>query len=84
MKTIEYIPQNVCAQKMVISVEDNIVKHVDIVGGCHGNRQAVAKLVEGMSVDQVIEKLEGIPCRGSRTGLTSCPDQLAKALKSLK
>ena len=84
MKTIEYIPQNVCAQKMVISVEDNIVKHVEIVGGCHGNRQAVAKLVEGMSVDQVIEKLEGIPCRGSRTGLTSCPDQLAKALKSLK
>ena len=84
MKTIEYIPQNVCAQKMVISVEDNVVKHVEIVGGCHGNRQAVAKLVEGMSVDQVIEKLEGIPCRGSRTGLTSCPDQLAKALKSLK
>lgn len=84
MKTIEYIPQNVCAQKMVISVEDNVVKHVEIFGGCHGNRQAVAKLVEGMSVDQVIEKLEGIPCRGSRTGLTSCPDQLAKALKSLK
>lgn len=84
MKTIEYIPQNVCAQKMVISVEDNVVKHVEIVGGCHGNRQAVAKLVEGMNVDQVIEKLEGIPCRGSRTGLTSCPDQLAKALKSLK
>lgn len=84
MKTIEYIPQNVCAQKMVISVEDNVVKHVEIVGGCHGNRQAVAKLVEGMSVDQVIEKLDGIPCRGSRTGLTSCPDQLAKALKSLK
>lgn len=84
MRTIEYIPQNVCAQKMVISVEDNVVKHVEIVGGCHGNRQAVAKLVEGMSVDQVIEKLEGIPCRGSRTGLTSCPDQLAKALKSLK
>ena len=84
MKTIEYIPQNVCAQKMIISVDDNIVKHVEIVGGCHGNRQAVAKLVEGMSIDQVIEKLEGIPCRGSRTGLTSCPDQLAKALKSLK
>ena len=84
MKTIEYIPQNVCAQKMVITVDGDIVKHVEIIGGCHGNRQAVARLVEGLSIDQVIEKLEGIQCRGSRTGLTSCPDQLAKALKSLK
>ena len=84
MKTIEYIPQNVCAQKMIITVDDNIVKQVEIIGGCHGNRQAVARLVEGLTIDQVIEKLEGIQCRGSRTGKTSCPDQLAKALKTLK
>ena len=84
MKTIEYTPQNVCSQKMVITVDGDIVKHVEIIGGCHGNRQAVAKLVEGLSIDQVIEKLDGIECRGSRTGLTSCPDQLAKALKTLK
>lgn len=84
IKTIEYTTKNVCAQKMVITVEDNIVKHVEIFAGCHGNRQAVSKLVEGLSVDQVIEKLEGIQCRGSRTGLTSCPDQLAQALKTLK
>lgn len=84
IKTLEYIPQNVCSQKMVITVDDNIVKHVEIYAGCHGNRQAVAKLVEGLTIDQVIEKLEGIQCRGSRTGLTSCPDQLAKALKTLK
>ena len=84
MRTIEYIPQNVCAQKMVITVDGDIVKHVEIIGGCHGNRQAVARLVEGLTVDQVIEKLEGIQCRGSRTGITSCPDQLTKALRTLK
>ena len=84
MKTIEYIPQNVCSQKMIITVDGDIVQHVEILGGCHGNRQAVAKLVEGLTIDQVIEKLDGIECRGSRTGKTSCPDQLAQALKTLK
>lgn len=84
METIEYTPKNVCAQKMVITVDNGIVKHVEIIGGCHGNRQAVAKLVEGLSIDDVISKLEGIECRGSRTGLTSCPDQLAQALKQLR
>ena len=84
MKTIEYIPQNVCAQKMIITVDGDIVQHVEIIGGCHGNRQAVGRLVEGMKIDEVIAKLDGIECRGSRTGKTSCPDQLAKALKTLK
>ena len=84
MKTIEYIPQNVCSQKMVITVDGDIVKHVEIFAGCHGNRQAVARLVEGRKIDEVISILEGIECRGSRTGKTSCPDQLAKALKTLK
>ena len=84
MKTIEYIPQNVCSQKMVITVDGDIVKHVEIFAGCHGNRQAVARLVEGLTIDEVISKLEGIECRGSRTGKTSCPDQLAQALKTLK
>jgi len=84
MKTIEFAPKNVCAQKMSISVDDGVVKHVEIFGGCQGNRQAVAKLVEGRSLDEVIGLLEGIQCRGSRTGLTSCPDQLAQALKQIK
>ena len=84
MKTIEYKPQNVCAQQMNVTVDGDIIKHVEIIGGCHGNRQAVAKLVEGLTIDEVISKLEGIQCRGSRTGMTSCPDQLAKALKTLK
>ncbi len=84
MKTIEFAPKNVCAQKMSISVDDGVVKHVEIFGGCQGNRQAVAKLVEGRSIDEVISLLDGIECRGSRTGKTSCPDQLAQALKTLK
>ena len=84
MKTIEFAPKNVCAQKMSISVDDGVVKHVDIYGGCQGNRQAVAKLVEGRTIDEVISLLDGIECRGSRTGKTSCPDQLAQALKTLK
>lgn len=84
MKTIEYIPQNVCSRKMIITVDGDIVQKVEIIGGCHGNRQAVGRLVEGMTVDQVIEKLKGIECRGSRTGTTSCPDQLATALQQFK
>ena len=69
---------------MSISVDDGVVKHVEIFGGCQGNRQAVAKLVEGRPIDEVISLLDGIECRGSRTGKTSCPDQLAQALKTLK
>ena len=84
MRTIEFKPQNVCAQGMSITVDGDVIKHVEIYGGFHGNRQAVAKLVEGQRIDEVIAKLEGIECRGSRTGHTSCPDQLAKALKTLK
>jgi len=84
MRTIEYTPKNVCSQKMVITVDGDIVKHVEIYAGCHGNRQAVSRLVEGLTIDEVIEKLDGIECRGSRTGKTSCPDQLAQALKTLK
>jgi uncharacterized protein (TIGR03905 family) len=84
MRTIEYTPKNVCSQKMVITVDGDIVKHVEIYAGCHGNRQVVSRLVEGLTIDEVIEKLDGIECRGSRTGKTSCPDQLAQALKTLK
>lgn len=84
MRTIEFKPQNVCAQGMSITVDGDVIKHVEIYGGCHGNRQAVAKLVEGQRIDEVIAKLEGIECHGSRTGHTSCPDQLAQALKTLK
>ena len=60
--------------------EDNKVKNVKFVGGCAGNTQGVAKLVEGRDIDEVISLLSGIKCRGN----TSCPDQLARALIKLK
>ncbi len=71
----------VCAREIAIEVENNIVKQVQFYGGCGGNTQGVAKLVEGMTIDEVISKLSGIRC-GFKS--TSCPDQLATALKQIK
>ena len=76
--TIAYTPHGVCSRAMEIEVEDNVIKHVTIRGGCHGNLQAISKLLVGMTVDDAIERMEGIRC-GMRP--TSCPDQLATALK---
>ena len=78
--TIEYTPQGVCSKQMTIEVEDGIVKSFQVVGGCHGNLQGISKLVEGMKVEDVIARLDGIDCRGRGT---SCPDQLARALKQM-
>ncbi len=77
---MEYKPSGVCSRKMVIDVEEGVVKSLEVVGGCHGNLQGISKLVEGMKVEDVISRLEGIRC-GFKP--TSCPDQLAQALKTL-
>lgn len=82
-KTITYQPQNVCSRQMNIVVEDGVVVSLEVVGGCQGNLRGISKLVEGMKVEEVIKRLDGVTCRGSRTGQTSCPDQLAQALKKL-
>ena len=76
-----YKTKGVCARSILIDVEDDTVKGVRFEGGCSGNTQGVATLVEGMKVDDVIERLSGITC-GRRA--TSCPDQLAKALAEYK
>lgn len=73
-----YKTKGVCSQSIEFEIADNIVHNVKFVGGCSGNTQGIAKLVEGMDVDKVISLLEGTNC-GMRG--TSCPDQLAKALK---
>ena len=65
----------------VVKVEDNKVKNVQFVGGCSGNTQGVARLIDGMDIDEAISRIEGIQC-GFRP--TSCPDQLAQALKEYK
>ena len=76
-----YIPKGVCSRQIDIELEDGKVKSVEFVGGCSGNTQGVSALVRGMDVDEAIERLEGIDCRGRGT---SRPDQLAKALKAAK
>lgn len=78
MKIISYIPHGVCSRKIDIEVDGDVIKSVHFTGGCNGNTQGVATLVEGMKVDDVIKKLENIDCGGRGT---SCPAQLAKALK---
>ena len=76
-----YRPRGVCSQMMEIETEDNILKSVKVLGGCDGNLQGISRLVVGMNVDEVIARLEGIRC-GYKP--TSCPDQLAQALKASK
>jgi len=78
---MEYRTKGTCSQLISYEVEDNKVKNVKFLGGCNGNLQGIGALVEGMEVDAVIERLDGINC-GMKG--TSCPDQLAKALKEYK
>ena len=75
---MRYKTTGTCSSAIDFEVEDGIVKEVKFIGGCNGNTQGVAALVKGMQVDEVISRLEGIKC-GFKS--TSCPDQLAKALK---
>lgn len=75
---MDYKPFGVCSQLIRVEVEDDIVKNVEFVGGCSGNTQGVARLVKGMKVDEAISRMEGIKCGFKET---SCPDQLAKALR---
>ena len=79
---MQYKTQGTCSQLINYDIDDNgKVRNVSFVGGCNGNLQGIGKLVEGMSVDEVIERLEGIKCGFKNT---SCPDQLAKALQASK
>lgn len=76
----EYKTKGTCSQRIFFEVEDGKVKNVSFVGGCNGNLKGIGALVEGMDVDAVIARLEGIHC-GMKN--TSCPDQLATALKEI-
>ena len=75
-----YKTSGTCSSRINIEVENDVIKRVEFVDGCRGNTQGVSRLAEGRKIDEVIPLLEGIQCRGG----TSCPDQLAKALKQLK
>ena len=78
---MNYRTKGVCSREITFEVNDNKLTNVQFIGGCSGNTQGVARLAEGMDVDEAISRLEGIQC-GPRP--TSCPDQLAKALKQYK
>lgn len=78
---MQFKTKGTCSTEINFEVEDNKVKSVSFVGGCNGNLKGISSLVEGMSIDDVITKLEGTTC-GFKS--TSCPDQLAKALKEYK
>ena len=77
---MKYKPSGVCSREINFDIneETGVINHVTFVGGCAGNASGLSSLLVGMKVDDVIKRLEGIPC-GFRS--TSCPDQLAKALK---
>ena len=77
-----YNTQGTCSRQIIIDVDDNgIIEQVTFIGGCNGNTKGISSLVKGMKIDEVITKLQGITC-GFRP--TSCPDQLATALKQIK
>ncbi|MDD6332133.1 MAG: TIGR03905 family TSCPD domain-containing protein [Clostridium sp.] len=74
-----YKTKGVCSSQITFDIVDNKVHNVQFTGGCNGNTQGVAALIEGMDVNEAIQRMEGIRC-GFRP--TSCPDQLAQALKA--
>ena len=74
----EYKTKGTCSQKIVFDIEDGKVKNVEFISGCNGNLQGIGRLVEGMDVQEVIDRIGGIRC-GMKP--TSCPDQLATALR---
>ena len=75
---MRYMTKGVCSMAIDFELENGIIKECKFIGGCSGNTQGIASLVKGMSATEAIERLEGIDCNGRGT---SCPDQLAKALK---
>ena len=77
----QYRPSGVCSRQITIDVENGVVQNVSFVGGCNGNLQGIGALVKGMKIEDVIARLEHIRCNGKPT---SCPDQLAQALKKYR
>ena len=77
----QYKTKGTCSQYIIFDIEDNKLRNVQFMGGCNGNLKGIGSLVEGMDIDEVISRLEGTTC-GMKP--TSCPDQLATALKEAK
>lgn len=80
MEHLTYRPVGVCSRQIEIDYEDNKLVSLKVIGGCNGNLKGISSLVKGMDIDEVIKRLEGITC-GPKP--TSCPDQIAQALKTI-
>ncbi|MBQ8781659.1 MAG: TIGR03905 family TSCPD domain-containing protein [Oscillospiraceae bacterium] len=77
--TFSFTPRGVCSRKINIEIsDDGIIESVQFTGGCNGNTSGISALVRGMKAEEAISRLENIDCNGRGT---SCPDQLARALK---
>ena len=81
MEEFIYTPRGVCSKKMIFKINNDILEDFEVIGGCPGNLQGIRSLIKGMNIDEVIGKLDGIKC-GMKD--TSCPDQIANALKEYK
>ena len=77
--TIQYTPKGVCSRAFQIEVEEGVIRSVQVTGGCDGNLKGLYSLLKGMTVEDAIQRMDGIRC-GMKA--TSCPDQLAQALKT--
>jgi uncharacterized protein (TIGR03905 family) len=75
---VNFTPRGVCARLMNFDIEDGVIRNLKVTGGCNGNLKGIAKLIEGMKAEEVVARLEGVDCNGKGT---SCPDQLAQAIK---
>ena len=75
-----FTPQGVCSTQIIIEVEEGTIQKLTVENGFHCNLQGISKLLEGMKIEEVIKRLEGIDCRGRGT---SCPDQIARMLKQI-
>lgn len=76
--TTHYTTLGTCSREIIVATDNGRIESVEFIGGCNGNTQGVASLVRGMRIEEAIARLEGIDCNGRGT---SCPDQLAKALR---
>ena len=78
----EYTPKGVCSQKITLDInEDGTINSLKVLGGCNGNLKGISNIVKGMKIDRVIDAFEGTECGLKKT---SCPDQIARALKAYK
>ena len=76
-----YRPRGVCSQKFDFELEDEKIVSLAVTGGCDGNLKGISKLLAGMEIDEAVRRMEGIECGFKKT---SCPDQIAKALKAFR